>query len=601
MKKKLLIIGLSILVVLPTVAVLSQTVFSNPVKVYARSADISIGNALNAAQATSSDDRTDILNPDGSLATLPGVDTNSTKITPNGDGTFTYTEKWIVSYATILFNTPDGDLDAGDYALDGNGGYYVRLVPTTQGQFTDEPSTYNISGLAQVFIVPGGTAYYDEFLTAQGAIDDWTPTSKYYGSDFGTLPTGDVVRRQSNAVSYNSLKTVKNATQPSRQEQISTSAIPQEPIDLPNGDGIGYDATSYSGGYSGVSGYSFNQNCGATANLLVFGDAHSSGGYNDTTITGVTYNSVAMTFVRSDVIHNYPLTWRSTIYYLLAPSTGSSYTVTVTFNNSQDTGGGGVVSYSGAAQSGQPDNSNGNSGSSSNPTVNIVTSADNCWVFDVCKAQWSESSCGNTSRWIDSTYDSYGSDTNGVVHPAGTQTMSWTMSGSGYWITSAVSFAPTVVTPVISNSASTYTLNSDNSGSGIVMPNTTYYSNPLGSTTSPTTSGATDAQCEWTLTNTSSMAIDLTCTMPDYSGGGSNSTNSNDGTNGATSFGAKSYFSGQASGSWVVMKSSGSSVGYSNLAANTNIKWGFLELTQTTLGTSVTGSTSIITITATAH
>lgn len=156
-------------------------------------------------------------------------------------------------------------------------------------------------------------------------------------------------------------------------------------------------------------------------------------------------------------------------------------------------------------------------------------------------------------------------------------------------------------TYAISNSASTYTLNSDNSGSGIVLPNTTYYSNPLGSTTSPTVGGATDAQCEWTLTNTSTAAIDLTCLMSDYSGGGSASTNSNNGTNGATSYGAKSYFSGQASGSWVVIKTAGSSVGYSNLAANTNIKWGFLELTQTNYGSSATGSTSILLITATAH
>jgi hypothetical protein len=89
--------------------------------------------------------------------------------------------------------------------------------------------------------------------------------------------------------------------------------------------------------------------------------------------------------------------------------------------------------------------------------------------------------------------------------------------------------------------------------------------------------------------------------MSDYSGGGSASTNSNAGTNGATSYGAKSYFSGQASGAWVVIKSSGSSIGYSNLAATTNIKWGFLELTQTNLGTSVTGSTATLLITATAH
>jgi hypothetical protein len=170
------------------------------------------------------------------------------------------------------------------------------------------------------------------------------------------------------------------------------------------------------------------------------------------------------------------------------------------------------------------------------------------------------------------------------------------------WVIFNASASP----PNISNSASTYTLNSDNSGSGIVMPNTTYYANPLGSTTSPTTGGVLNTECEWTLTNTSTSAIDLTVTMTDYSGGGSNSTNSNSGSpdtpsNGATSYGACSYFSGQASTAWQIIKTSGSTTGYSNLSANTNIKWGMLELTQTSLATSAVASTSVITITATNH
>jgi hypothetical protein len=169
----------------------------------------------------------------------------------------------------------------------------------------------------------------------------------------------------------------------------------------------------------------------------------------------------------------------------------------------------------------------------------------------------------------------------------------------------AATTAPVTITQVfafigISNSAATYTLNTDNSGTGKVAPSTTYYSNPLGSTTAPSTTVA-DGECEWTLTNTSNIATDLTFTMSDFSGGSDNSTNVNGATPGATSYSCYTYISGVAIASAVLCKSSGSAVGLSNLGAATNKKWGIKLSTQTGLATGPTAATSTLLCTATAH
>ena len=150
----------------------------------------------------------------------------------------------------------------------------------------------------------------------------------------------------------------------------------------------------------------------------------------------------------------------------------------------------------------------------------------------------------------------------------------------------------------ITNSPSTWTVNGI-TGSGVMTTNTTYWSNPLGDTTTPTVGGAVDGECRFTVTNTSSVATDLTVNFPNHTGGDA-STNSNDGTAGASSFGAKTYFSGQASGAWVISKNSGSDVGKDALAASTDIKWGLQYISQTGAWTSGTAMSSTVVITATA-
>jgi len=148
----------------------------------------------------------------------------------------------------------------------------------------------------------------------------------------------------------------------------------------------------------------------------------------------------------------------------------------------------------------------------------------------------------------------------------------------------------------------TVTLNGLGAGSGLVAPNTVYYTNPEGNTVAPSPT-VLDDECYFTITNSSTVAIDLTGNLSDFSGGDNNSTNSNDGSNDGTTYGAYAYYSGETFASKVLLKSTGSATGSfsSDLAATTNIKIGFQVETQTTAWAGGDADTATLTITATAH
>ena len=154
----------------------------------------------------------------------------------------------------------------------------------------------------------------------------------------------------------------------------------------------------------------------------------------------------------------------------------------------------------------------------------------------------------------------------------------------------------------ITISPTTYTINSDNSGSSVMAINTTYYSNPLGGTTSPSAT-VVDGECDFTITNTASIATDLTGNMLDGSGGSNPMTNVNGAAAGAASYSAYAYYSGETFASKVLLKNAASTLGNfkSNLGATTNIKVGFQFSTQTGAWTGGTGSSYVLTITSTAH
>ncbi len=160
----------------------------------------------------------------------------------------------------------------------------------------------------------------------------------------------------------------------------------------------------------------------------------------------------------------------------------------------------------------------------------------------------------------------------------------------------------------ISNVPAAWDIN-DVAGAGgkTIATSTTYYSNPLGDIIVPA-SPVVNGGCRFTVTNTSSVATDLTVNFPSHTGGDA-STNVNLTASDITiapdtdSFVAWSYCTGMTTYATdkVLAKAAGSSAMKSNLAATTNINWGLEYQSQTGAWASGTPMTSTVTITATEY
>jgi hypothetical protein len=147
----------------------------------------------------------------------------------------------------------------------------------------------------------------------------------------------------------------------------------------------------------------------------------------------------------------------------------------------------------------------------------------------------------------------------------------------------------------VTNSPSTWTINGI-TGKGTLATNTTYYSNPLGDTTAPSAT-VDDSECYFTVTNDSStVPLDLYVTMGNFSGGDA-MTNSNTGSNGATAFGAYTWYDGMTYSNKVIAKTASSSLLYNEWTGAT-LKWGMELKTRTNAWTTAANSTATVTITA---
>lgn len=149
-----------------------------------------------------------------------------------------------------------------------------------------------------------------------------------------------------------------------------------------------------------------------------------------------------------------------------------------------------------------------------------------------------------------------------------------------------------------SSAPTTWTLN-DITGSGLIAVNTKYYSNPLGDTTAPSAT-VVDAECQFTWTNDSSVNITVTVNCGAFTGGSADMTNGNTGSNGATTYGAYSWYSGQTYANKKIVKSSGSDVLYTTVTAGEDKKWGAEIQTRTDAWTGGTSSTATMAISAAA-
>lgn len=204
---------------------------------------------------------------------------------------------------------------------------------------------------------------------------------------------------------------------------------------------IAFDAAT-DGGYLGSgSPKTFNHTVGSGDNrLLIVGgfDAGSSG----TTITGVTYNGVAMTYVNS--VKNPPENRFSWMYYLLNPDTGT-HAVSISFSSGDV--GAWAVSYTGVAQSGQPDANGTDSASGvTSRTTSLTSIADNCWHMMTSRNNVGAAGAGAgaTSR-VSSAAGGGFVDSNGPKTPAGSYSMNVTTGGGSGGIANVIAtFKPAV-------------------------------------------------------------------------------------------------------------------------------------------------------------
>lgn len=91
-----------------------------------------------------------------------------------------------VSYETVKYDTPDGELHKGQYATDGLI-YFVRNHPENNFQpdiidpREDKDWQVKIQGLTKVDILPGEEMYFDEFTLPNGRVYRVKSTrEKYY-------------------------------------------------------------------------------------------------------------------------------------------------------------------------------------------------------------------------------------------------------------------------------------------------------------------------------------------------------------------------------------------------------------------------------------
>lgn len=204
---------------------------------------------------------------------------------------------------------------------------------------------------------------------------------------------------------------------------------------------IAHDASTNGGGATGTS-LTFAHVC-TGSNLLLFVDVAINSASD--LVTGVTYNSVAMTQIDKTAITD---GWLY-MFYLLAPATGSN-NVVISASSSTFIAGA-SSSYTGALQSGVPDAFGKNTAvPGTSVTKAITTIADNCWVHTGFSERAGSNNAlsagtGVTQRVGNgATQQIYSGDSNGVITPAGSYSMTWNDAANVNIAMIMASFAPFV-------------------------------------------------------------------------------------------------------------------------------------------------------------
>ncbi len=178
---------------------------------------------------------------------------------------------------------------------------------------------------------------------------------------------------------------------------------------------------------------------GSNPILIVHPNWDAGGGQ---TISSVTYAGAAATHFGVDQSQGNDI---DSVYIKQAPATGTNNVVVTTSGNISGSSHQmrfPILSYSGAAQTGQPDSIASTSGSgTTTQTATTTVVAANCWLVGYARndAELVSAGTGTTGRCIAST--GRGSDSNGTV-AVGARSLQWTTVGNTSWCGHVESIAP---------------------------------------------------------------------------------------------------------------------------------------------------------------
>lgn len=199
---------------------------------------------------------------------------------------------------------------------------------------------------------------------------------------------------------------------------------------------IAFDASSQGQNGGASATLTFSHTCsGSNRILFVNTGCHTS----VATITGVTYNGVAMTSVIAPITS--PDNFYMRLWYLLAPATGANNIVVTA--SATDGIAAQAASYTGAAQTTLDATASTTQNSTGSFTQSLTTVADNCWiVWGNYRGSSMTAGANTVVRQQDGVqYGNAICDTNSAQTPAGSKSMNCT-AASGNWYGIIASFAP---------------------------------------------------------------------------------------------------------------------------------------------------------------
>lgn len=200
---------------------------------------------------------------------------------------------------------------------------------------------------------------------------------------------------------------------------------------------IAFDTATDGGLVNPGTSLSWSHTC-TGANLALLVGVRSTTAVTDN-VSGVTYNGVSCSLL-AHVSGSMGLARATSLWLLLGPATGAN---TIVVSGTSDVIMAEAGSYTGVKQSSQPDATGTNTSFVTAVTVSLTTIADNCWVVAVFGNNGGTPTAGSGTTFRVTSANGIGfGDSNGVVHPAGSYSMTATQAGSSADTGVAASLAP---------------------------------------------------------------------------------------------------------------------------------------------------------------